>query len=1372
MDIKARTKNKYILAALSFILTVACFITAFGLNFIKVYADTVKYNQSEFTAIDRAQNSTYNLFDGSDATKKASVSNEVAVSGDVSSGGGANEVYVKASNATNANKRQGNVYIYVYVSDNILTAINNTDLTFTFKIDLKSQEQWSSTLAKKADKAEYLYFETIAGKRTADSFKYDGNSDKNYSYAKTFNTEKNGKNGQAYTSYQTYEISVSSSELRGVDFNCFMLHAYSIFNGSGCTGWNVGAWTGNVLYAANPIVTVTSNDSAAPVADVSISEEGWSNTDKTLTISASDKESGIQKLTVNGEAVNPAEISADTKNATYKYTVSQNGEYKVVITDNVGNSSTYTYTETRIDKDVPTLTADMAEFFTDRETVYFTATVGGASLSSQYFRYTLDGTEPDADNGEEIKNGENKISVSENGTYTLILKAWDEAGNTVRLEKTFTVDDTDYLITAIGKNAEVYPESATAKCGTILNFEFTGNDGYVFYKVLVNGKGTEVSGNAFNVTVKGDTRVEVVFRKEVKITPCQTTFEYDENGIEIPYDIDAELLSKITFVYKKDGEIAAGLNAVGNYNVTWSVDDEDYVGSGDFEVTVKSLKISFEEIVTEYEYSEEFGFKFKLKEGFERFKKFIKVIIKKGEEAINSIGTALKPGTYAYEIKIDDDAEENANYELEDTGAQAGELIVEKKAVEINVKGVSRFDGLSHNLDIAVSVDGENNENIVPDSVYLTRNGVNVANNTVYGAGEYEYSVKVDENELYTGETAGSFTVEKAKVQVAANGACSVYGSALSEVTYSVSGIEGKALEAFPSLQLSCDAKKESAGNYEITLDENAIGAEVTENYEVEFISAVYTVEKKDATVSVNEGQFKYYGEKDPELTYSVKGLITGDELTGKLARDVGESVGTYEIKADDLTNDNYEIAVQNSNFEILKRQLVIKTGAKTKMVYGDVTEPELYAKVLFGMEYLPENFKINVEREEGKDSGVYAVNIVSVTDGDGNDITSNFYVLPIIGNVIIAKKVITVTPQNYEKVYGEKDPIVFEYTAEGLIDGDEIFGALNREAGENVGTYRILGNLYADNYIIKLSDATLTVKPKTVTVKANAVSKIYGDTAAEVLTYSAEGLIDGDEIFGSLTRMAGENVGEYDILVGDLYNPNYKINFVGAKFTVNKKTVNVKIDDQIKIYGEDDPEFTYTVEDSDANGVIEITVTRESGETAGRYEITATCSAENYEVTVESGTLTVEKADFEFYIDDEETIYNGEAQFFKGTDLIENVTYKYFDENGVEIVEPVDAGTYKVVATFGGDENHKEGATAEANFIIRKKTVSITLDSNPAPYTGSSVLPKYTLSDTVNVIIEFEGVNEAVEAGEYIYRIYTTDKNHTLSVTGVLKIV
>ncbi len=93
-------------------------------------------------------------------------------------------------------------------------------------------------------------------------------------------------------------------------------------------------------------------------------------------------------------------------------------------------------------------------------------------------------------------------------------------------------------------------------------------------------------------------------------------------------------------------------------------------------------------------------------------------------------------------------------------------------------------------------------------------------------------------------------------------------------------------------------------------------------------------------------------------------------------------------------------------------------------------------------------------------------------------------------------------------------------------------------------------------------ADSTLTafveyeISPATLTITANAAEKDEGDDEPE-LTYSVEGLVEGDTITdtitGKLEREEGEEPGEYDILIGSLSaGENYTINFVGAKFTIN----------------------------------------------------------------------------------------------------------------------------------------------------------------------------------------------------------------------------
>jgi len=63
----------------------------------------------------------------------------------------------------------------------------------------------------------------------------------------------------------------------------------------------------------------------------------------------------------------------------------------------------------------------------------------------------------------------------------------------------------------------------------------------------------------------------------------------------------------------------------------------------------------------------------------------------------------------------------------------------------------------------------------------------------------------------------------------------------------------------------------------------------------------------------------------------------------------------------------------------------------------------------------------------------------------------------------------------------------------------------------------------------------------------------------------------------GALSRVAGENVGNYAIQQGSLDNTNYAITFNGANFSITQKSVTVTAAAKTKMYGSLDPALTFT---------------------------------------------------------------------------------------------------------------------------------------------------------------------------------------------------
>ena len=207
--------------------------------------------------------------------------------------------------------------------------------------------------------------------------------------------------------------------------------------------------------------------------------------------------------------------------------------------------------------------------------------------------------------------------------------------------------------------------------------------------------------------------------------------------------------------------------------------------------------------------------------------------------------------------------------------------------------------------------------------------------------------------------------------------------------------------------------------------------------------------------------------------------------------------------------------------------------------------------------------------------------------------------------------------------------------TATGTVLGTE--ATLRIEAGLSVGDYpytcvvtatRIDNGETADGS----ATGTVSVAPKAVTVKADAKTKVYGDTDP-TLTATVTGLVEGeseDLIQYTLSRAEGVNVGEYTITPsGDAAQGNYTVTYETDKLTITQAAVTVKANNAEKTIGEDDPALTVTItglKNNDPESVITYTVSRGVGENVGTYVITPTGAASqgNYTVTYETGTFLI----------------------------------------------------------------------------------------------------------------------------------------------------
>ncbi|RPZ78421.1 hemagglutination protein [Pseudomonas aeruginosa] len=492
-----------------------------------------------------------------------------------------------------------------------------------------------------------------------------------------------------------------------------------------------------------------------------------------------------------------------------------------------------------------------------------------------------------------------------------------------------------------------------------------------------------------------------------------------------------------------------------------------------------------------------------------------------------------------------------------------------------------------------------------------------------------------------------NLTITKALLNVIADAKTKVYGDADPALTYQVSGLKnGDTAGAVLNGGSLSRVAGENVGVYGI--NQGGLGL-LSANYDLSYQGNNLTITKALLNV-IADAKTKVYGDADPSLTYQVSGLKNGDTAGavlngGSLSRVAGENVGVYGINQGDLAlnSGNYDLSYQGNNLTITKALLNVIADAKTK-VYGDA-DPSLTYQVSGLKNGDTAGAVLNgggLVRVSGENVGNYAI------QQGGLGLVSGNYDLAYQGNnLTITKALLNVIADAKTKVYGDADPSL-TYQVSGLKNGDSagsiLTGGLNRAAGENVGVYGINQGdlaLNSGNYDLSYQGNNLTITKALLNVIADAKTKVYGD-ADPSLTYQVSGLKNGDTAGavlngGSLSRVAGENVGVYGINQGGLglVSANYDLSYQGNNLTITKALLNVIADAKTKVYGDADPSLTYQVsglKNGDTAGAVLNGggLVRVSGENVGNYAIQQGglgLVSGNYDLAYQGNNLTITKA-------------------------------------------------------------------------------------------------------------------------------------------------
>lgn len=488
--------------------------------------------------------------------------------------------------------------------------------------------------------------------------------------------------------------------------------------------------------------------------------------------------------------------------------------------------------------------------------------------------------------------------------------------------------------------------------------------------------------------------------------------------------------------------------------------------------------------------------------------------------------------------------------------------------------------------------------------------------------------------------TVGAITINQAKltVTVSLDKTELTYGEDSPIISYTFSGLKSSDKEDDFTITKTKFAEKLDAGTYTAAV---TISGDKTKFYEINVNTADFTVKQKAATITINEIKDIVYGDKVPDLSAKVDGVLDGDSLSYALETDytVGKKPGNYyNVKVvfdkNAEANKNYAITTIVTTFYVGTKDLTIKLNntptvavgktykveaehlEKIGLVAGDtVTGYVTITKDVAGTYNADAFDKTNLVVTNAdcyKISYEMSVTFVEVTFAiDFADVTLTYDGQP---HGVLVKK--TDESKNYTITYGttENDCTLTsspEYT--------------------NAGTYKIYFKVVDNDTLAEhVGYVTLTINKKAVTVTVKDVTITYGDTPA--FSYAVTGLVKGENLSGEAVYSgAGTDAGDYVISVSGLTaSDNYAVTVKTGTLTINKKTAEVAWSiAESYVYNDGQTLPTATYDGKTANLIFTKDGKACEFKNAGTYTVTIK-EDKNYTLSGETTkTIVIEKATY-----------------------------------------------------------------------------------------------------------------------------------------------
>ena len=491
----------------------------------------------------------------------------------------------------------------------------------------------------------------------------------------------------------------------------------------------------------------------------------------------------------------------------------------------------------------------------------------------------------------------------------------------------------------------------------------------------------------------------------------------------------------------------------------------------------------------------------------------------------------------------------------------------------------------------------------------------------------------------------------------------------------------------------------------------DANGVNVTENYKIIPNLGKLEVTPRRIVITPKDAEKVYDATPltQPEYDYTKQqnadddeGLVIGQRIEVTMTADStrtnwGETpnrIGTvrfFNAKGYSVLARNYTIVREEGTLTVTKRPVTVTSGSGTKMYDGTpltnsaLTFSEGEDEGIVSVHYWEANFTneiINVwDYTEGVGNNAFGIKIFETINGKKTDVTDNYEIERVYGELIITKRPISVVSDSADKVYDGKplncksvqvvsDIKIADTDEWSVTEWSEI---IDVKKIDNKLVIALLDKNSKDdksgNYEITYEDwGTLEIFKRDITITSTGADKVYDGTPLFQHEVENEGLVEGETILPTLPVFL-INVGrELNALTGATIlnqsgkdvTQNYNVTLVSEGFLeITPRPITITAGSADKVY--DGTPLTLNSATSDSGtdkgvapnqslkttvvgSIIDVGTVPNVVSEYAIYDADLVDVTSNYAVTLQEGVLEIRKRDLKIVAASDQKTYDGTA--------------------------------------------------------------------------------------------------------------------------------